>query len=66
MSEFIKGAPPLKCQCGGHIGMAADMSNLRHSFPACSAYMRLNIDELLKTRGALANALWELTNAAKA
>lgn len=55
-----------KCKCGGHFGLDMKLCGVTHTLPTCAAYDDLDVDELIKTPGALATALWVMEARASA
>lgn len=55
-----------KCKCGGMVGLNIELYGVQHSLPTCPAFDAIDLDELLKTPGALALTLYKLEAKAEA
>jgi len=60
------GEPMRKCKCGGEFGLDMERCGVTHTYPTCQAYDDLDVDELIKTPGALALALYAMEARAQA
>jgi len=58
--------PMKKCKCGGSFALNIELCGVTHTLPTCTTYDELDIDELIKTRGALAMALYMMEARAQA
>lgn len=54
------------CKCGGQYGMDMEKVGVFHTYPTCAAYDALDVNELMKQRGALAMALYAMQKRAEA
>lgn len=54
-----------KCKCGGKLRMNIEKVGVEHTYPICKLYDELNLDELIKTPGALARYIWKMSEKAE-